>query len=217
MQKGTLHVNLEVPRELFLGLVAVLVLFNTYIVSRRLELRRVREVVISTAIQNELIRLQSFADPLTEVYNRRALDDMAGKYMARAQRLGKPLSFLVVDADRFKDINTRFGHLTGDFVIAEVAALLRASVRGSDSVVRTGGDEFLLILADASLEGGRIVAARIVKSTEDWNRAGQLEGFNLSLSIGLAEWTQDKNLDQVMNEADKEMYIAKEARQRQSA
>src|SRR5260370_4918183 len=102
---------------------------------------------------------------------------MAQRYMSRAQRLDMPLSFLVLDADQFKDVNTRFGHLTGDFVLAEVAALLKGAVRGSDAVVRYGGDEFLIILADSAQEGAQVVASRIVRSAEDWNAAGHLPGF----------------------------------------
>ena len=87
-----LQFNLVVPRELLVAFAALLVLFNTYMITRRMDLRRIREQVISASIQNELIRLQSFTDPLTEVYNRRSLDDMAAKYMSRAQRLKKPLT-----------------------------------------------------------------------------------------------------------------------------
>lgn len=206
-----LHLEIQVPRELFLGLVAILIIFNTYFVTRRIELRRTRSALISTVIQSELVRLQSFIDPLTEVYNRRALDDMATKYMSRAKRLKKPLSFMIVDADRFKEVNTRFGHLTGDFVIAEIATLLKGATRGSDAVVRYGGDEFLIILADSALEGGQVVAARIAKTLEDWNQERHLSGFELTLSMGLALWSEEKNLDQILDEADRAMYSTKEA------
>jgi diguanylate cyclase (GGDEF)-like protein len=216
LHRGNVHLELIVSREAFVGLAALMILFNTYMITRRLELRRMREAVISTSIQNELVRLQSFTDPLTEVYNRRSLDDMAARFMARACRINKPLSFMVVDADHFKDINTRFGHLTGDFVIAEIAALLQGAVRGSDAVVRYGGDEFLVILADAPLEGAMVAAYRVEKSVEEWNKGGHLAGFDLSLSIGLAEWSPGQTVDQVLTEADKQMYAAKEAHKRTS-
>jgi diguanylate cyclase (GGDEF)-like protein len=212
LHQGNVHLQLIVSREAFVGLAALMILFNTYMITRRLELRRMREAVISTSIQNELVRLQSFTDPLTEVYNRRALDDMASRYMSRARRLGKPLTFMVIDTDRFKDINTQFGHLTGDFVIAEIAALLQGAVRGSDAVVRYGGDEFLVILADSPLEGANVAASRVEKSVEDWNRAGHLPGYELSLSIGLAQWQEGQTLDEILTEADKQMYTVKEAR-----
>ncbi|MBZ5513595.1 MAG: GGDEF domain-containing protein [Acidobacteriia bacterium] len=210
LHQGTVHLELIVSREAFVGLAALMILFNTYMITRRLELRRMREEVISTSIQNELVRLQSFTDPLTEVYNRRSLDDMAARFMARARRLGKPLTFLVADADNFKEVNTRFGHLTGDFVIAEIAAMLQGAVRGSDAVVRFGGDEFLVILSDAALAGATVAAQRLEKTVEEWNKAGHLAGFQLSLSIGLAEWSTGQTLDQVLTEADRQMYAAKE-------
>jgi diguanylate cyclase (GGDEF)-like protein len=214
LHEGNLHFEIDVSRELFVSLVALLVLLNTYIISRRLELRRTREAVISTTIQSELIRLQSFTDPLTEVYNRRMLDDMFHRYVSHAKRLTKPMTLLVVDVDRFKDINTQFGHLTGDFVLAEIAALLQGAVRGSDAVVRYGGDEFLVFLADSPTEGAEVVNARVAKSVQDWNAAGHLGNLELSLSIGMAEWKGDMNLDEMLNEADQKMYAAKEARKR---
>lgn len=205
----TVHFELSVSRELFLALVVLLILFNTYMISNRLKLRRVRGEVISTAIQSELLRLQSFSDPLTEVYNRRSLDDMLTKYTRRAERLKKPLSFLMIDVDRFREINSRFGHTTGDFVLLEVGTILKSAVRGSDAVIRFGGDEFLVILADAPMENVGVVKARIQRFVQDWNQSGHLKDFELVLSVGAAAWALDKTADDIMNEADKEMYAAK--------
>ena len=212
MKQGDVHMELAVSRELFLGLVALLILFNTYVITRRIELRRTREAVISTALQSELVRLQSFTDPLTEVYNRRSLDDMSARFISRARRLLKPITFMVIDLDRFKDVNTRFGHLTGDFALAEIAALLRSAVRGSDAVVRYGGDEFLLILADTSTtEGAEVVRARILRALDEWNNAAHLKDFRMTFSIGMADWREGKSLDAILNEADQNMYAAKES------
>ena len=184
LREGTVHFEISVSRELFLGLIALLVLFNTYMISSRLKLRRTRGQVISTAIHSELLRLQSFSDPLTEVYNRRSLDDMMKKYTRRAERLKKPLSFLLIDVDRFREINSRFGHTTGDFVLLEVATILKSAVRGSDAVIRYGGDEFLIILADAPLEDVDVVMGRIERYVQDWNQSGHLKDFELALSVG---------------------------------
>lgn len=217
MHGGMLQFNFTISRELFMGLVALLILFNTYVISRRIELRRTREALISTTIQSELIRLQSFTDPLTEVYNRRMLDDMFRRYTSHARRSGKPLSLMVADVDRFKDINTRFGHLTGDFVLAEISSILRGAVRGSDAVVRYGGDEFLVILSDCTPEGAEAVCSRTAKSIHDWNKAGHLDNFELALSIGFAQWSEEKNIDQILHEADQRMYTTKDARKRAAA
>ena len=211
LKEDNIHFELIVSRQLVVGLIALLILLNTYVVTRRLELRRVREKLISSTIQGELARQQSFTDPLTELYNRRSLEEMAGRFMNHAKRLGKPLTFMLVDVDRFKEVNTRFGHLAGDVVLAEIASLLKRAVRGSDAVIRYGGDEFLVILADASQADAKIVVDRAQCCLQDWNQGGHLKGFEVSLSIGAAEWTKGVTLDEVLDAADREMYASKRA------
>ena len=209
MKTDQVHFEITVSRQLVIGLFVLLALLNTYLVTRRLDLRRARQSLISSTIQNELVRLQSFTDPLTEVYNRRSLEEMAGRFISQAKRSEKPLTFMLIDVDRFKEVNTKFGHLTGDFVLAEIAGLLKSSVRGSDAVVRYGGDEFLLILADTSPAGAHKVVERTQAYVADWNKAGHLERFELGLSIGVAEWVDGKTLDEVLDSADRHMYARK--------
>src|SRR3989449_8731926 len=212
LKQGSFHFEISVSKPLVFGLIAMLTLTNTYVVTRRLELRKLRERLISSTIQNELVRLQSFTDPLTEIYNRRSLEDMASRYISHAKRSKRPLTFLLVDVDRFKEVNTRFGHLTGDFVLAEIAALLKTSVRGSDAVVRYGGDEFLIILADTSGDdAGRRVVHRAKTYLHEWNRAGHLDDFEITLSIGVSEWSDGETLDEILDAADREMYAEKAA------
>jgi diguanylate cyclase (GGDEF)-like protein len=209
LKGDNIHFELTVSRQLVVGLIALLILLNTYVVTRRLELRRVREKLISSTIQGELARQQSFTDPLTELYNRRSLEDMAGRFMNHAQRSEKALTFMLVDVDRFKEVNTRFGHLAGDVVLAEIASLLKRAVRGSDAVIRYGGDEFLIILADACHADAQRVVERAKACLRDWNQGGHLQGFEVNLSIGVAEWTEGVTLDEVLDAADRDMYAAK--------
>jgi diguanylate cyclase (GGDEF)-like protein len=115
----------------------------------------------------------------------------------------------MIDADKFKQINTRFGHLTGD--LAEIAGLLSASTRGSDAVVRYGGDEFLILLADTNGAGAQNVVQRINGKLAEWNDAGNLEDFRVSVSIGVAEWRDGQTLDEVLDGADRRMYEQRNA------
>ena len=209
LKHDNMHFEVTVSRPLATGLFILLALLNTYLVTKRLEIRRLREKLLSSTIQQELIRQQSFTDPLTEIYNRRSLEEIAGRFISHARRLKNPLSLLLIDVDRFKDVNTTFGHLTGDVVLADTAALLKSSVRGSDAVFRYGGDEFLIILADTSRSGAAKVIERIRAYLLDWNRAGTLDGFELSLSIGISEWSDGVTLDELLDEADRQMYAAK--------
>src|SRR5438105_1251656 len=168
-KSDTIHFEITVSRQLAIGLFILLALLNTYLVTKRFEIRRLREQLISSTLQNQVTEQQSFTDPLTEIYNRRSLDTIAGRFISQARRRTTPLTFLMVDADKFKEINTRFGHLTGDFVLAEIAAILKDSIRGSDAAVRYGGDEFLILLADTTAEGAQKVVARAHGKLDDWN------------------------------------------------
>jgi diguanylate cyclase (GGDEF)-like protein len=207
----TIELNIRVSRPLAIGLFVLIALLNTYLVSKRFEVRRLREQLISSTLQSQVVEQQSLTDPLTEIFNRRSLDQIAGRFISHARRRKSPLTFLMVDADKFKKVNTRFGHLTGDFVLAEIAEILKSSTRGSDAVVRYGGDEFLILLADTTSGGARNVVDRIAGKLREWNAANQLEGFQLSLSIGCSEWRDGQTLDEVLDGADQRMYEQKEA------
>jgi diguanylate cyclase (GGDEF)-like protein len=174
-----------------------------------LELRRARQNLVATTIQSELIRLQSFTDPLTEVYNRRSLDDMATRFISHARRMKEPLTFLLIDLDRFKEVNTRFGHITGDFVLAEFAGLLRNSTRGSDAVVRYGGDEFLIVLVKTTKQNAGVVVRRISDYLSRWNKGSYLDGLEVTVSVGVAEWADGQTMDEVLDAADQDMYASK--------
>src|SRR5438270_1387174 len=204
-----IHFELTVSRPLATGLFVLLALLNVYLVTKRFEVRRLREQLISSTLQKQVIEQQSFLDPLTEIHNRRALDEIAGRFISQAKRRDSELSFLMVDANHFKQINTRFGHLTGDFVLAEIAGILKASIRGSDDVVRYGGDEFLILLSDSTAAGAQIVVNRINRKLADWNEAGNLEDFQISVSIGVAEWKDGDTLDEMLDGADRKMYEQK--------
>jgi diguanylate cyclase (GGDEF)-like protein len=129
--------------------------------------------------------------------------------ISHAKRHNTPLTVLVVDVDRFKQVNTKFGHLTGDVVLAEISAILRGSVRGSDVVVRYGGDEFLILLPEATKKDSQVVVNRIHSNLEAWNDQGHLANFRVSLSIGVAEWADGQTINETLDTADREMYTVK--------
>jgi diguanylate cyclase (GGDEF)-like protein len=209
LKSSNLHFEITVSKELASGLFVLLILANTYIVSRRIEFRKLRQQTISTTMQNELIRLQSFTDPLTEIYNRRALEELSSRFIGQARRVRTPLTFLLIDVDRFKQVNTRFGHLTGDFVLTEIATLLKGSIRGTDAAIRYGGDEFLIMLSNTDAAGAAHVVDRIETSLNDWNQSSVLDGFTVSVSIGVAQWSDGQTIDEVLDLADRHMYEEK--------
>src|ERR1700693_3601327 len=92
LKQGNIHFEISVSRPLVLGLVALLALLNTYLLTRRMEIRRLREELISRTIQQELTQQQSFTDPLTEIYNRQSLEDMAGRFISQDRRSNEGLT-----------------------------------------------------------------------------------------------------------------------------
>ncbi len=212
LKDETIHLEITVSRQLAIGLLVMLALANTYLITRRIEVRRLREKLISTTLQKELIEQQSFTDPLTEIYNRRSFEEISGRFVSLARRQKKSLTFMMIDADNFKEVNSRFGHLTGDFVLAEIAGLLKRSIRGSDAVVRYGGDEFVVILAETTLAGSTRVVERINQQLVEWNAAGNLKGYRMGLSTGAAEWSEGMTIDAVLEAADRAMYKVKDTR-----
>jgi diguanylate cyclase (GGDEF)-like protein len=206
LRNSSVRFEITISRPLAVGLVVLVALLNTYLIGKRLEVRRLREEIISNTLQKQVIEQQSFTDPLTEIYNRRSLDEIVGRFISHARRRKVPLTFLMVDMDKFRDINSRFGHLTGDFVLAEAANVLKSSIRGCDAVIRYGGDEFMILLADTTSEGAACVIARIGKHLAEWNAAHHIRDLKVSLSVGMAEWHDGQTLDEVLDAADRRMY-----------
>ena len=205
----TIQIRANVPPQLLLGLVLLVLLLVAYLVHKQIQLRRVRLRSIVEAWNFEVQHFQMLIDPLTQVFNRASLEEILSKEIKRVQRKQSTLVFLYVDVNDFKTVNTRFGHLSGDLVLAEVGGLVKASVRGSDYVVRMGGDEFLAALIDTDEAGAEIVKARIHDKVKEWNQNSPLPGFSLGLSIGIQPFDPSQSFDQALAKADAKMYAEK--------
>lgn len=103
----------------------------------------------------ESLQQQSIRDPLTGLYNRRFLEEVLERELAQARRRRVPLALVIADVDRFKNFNDSFGHEAGDMVLQSLARLLKSSLRGSDVVCRYGGEEFVLVLPEATASGAQ--------------------------------------------------------------
>ena len=162
----------------------------------------------------EDLRHQAIRDPLTNLYNRRYFNETLQKEVQQADRYHKPLAFLMIDVNRFKEINDRYSHQTGDKVLKEVASLLKKNFRGADTVVRYGGDEFMVMMPETN--GGATNAVdRLKEELNRWNRESDLLDFPLTLAMGTAHWStdQEKDVEETLKEADRKMYEDKERSQ----
>jgi len=151
-------------------------------------------------------------DGLTGVYNRRQFNALAQAEWGRFQRYHRSLSVLLIDIDRFKDVNDRHGHDAGDRAIAHVAQLCRQAKRSTDILARVGGDEFILLLPETNIVQARLVAERLHETVlqtplRDEDRR---ESIPLTVSIGIAEAKLSMpNHEAAIKLADEALYRAK--------
>lgn len=161
----------------------------------------------------ESLHLQSLRDPLTGLFNRRYLDESLPRELARAARRRAALSLLIVDIDHFKRINDCFGHDAGDAVLAQVGALLGARLRGEDIACRIGGEEFVLIMPDATADAAARRADALRKAVCALRlRAHGREIGEVTVSIGVAQWNGiSQSMQDLRHAADCALYEAKES------
>lgn len=167
------------------------------------------EAVNRIRLHREL-RSQAIHDPLTGVHNRLYFDEAIEKEVERARRYNHAIGIVMIDIDNFKEVNDRFGHQKGDEVLCAVAGKLQKAVRKSDSVIRYGGDEFLLILPETGEGTGRIVQ-RLSDELYDLQEISSIVDFPITLSIGSAIWDPGVgiSIDQILTRADDLMYQGK--------
>lgn len=154
----------------------------------------------------------SLVDPLTGLYNRRHLDSNLEREFMRAKRYDSDLSLAVIDIDFFKKINDTYGHICGDYVLKEAAYLILESFRKTDLVFRYGGEEFVVLLTETSLESAQIPLERLRKNIENYPFKFKDENLKITVSIGAAGVSENINSgSELLDLADKSLYTAKES------
>jgi diguanylate cyclase (GGDEF)-like protein len=149
-------------------------------------------------------------DVLTGLLNRRAMQDELDSQLQRSRRSSEPFAVLMIDVDRFKSINDRYGHAVGDSALKGVAALLRVDLREVDRVGRFGGEEFVVLLPGSKLEQAQGVAERLRDAVGRDDLASVVPPIRLSISIGVAEWiAEDVDASGLLMRADAALYLAK--------
>jgi diguanylate cyclase (GGDEF)-like protein len=179
-------------------------------------------VIASFAIENTINRARlvrsGLTDFLTGWHNRRYLNARLKEELARAQRQGTGLTCLLIDLDKFKQINDQHGHLVGDMALREAAQRVDAHIRGSDAAARFGGDEFVVLAPGISPEQAAALAERIrLAVCETKLQTPQGASLQLTVSIGVAGIVPPRDdadlkavAEQLLAEADSALYRAKQ-------
>jgi diguanylate cyclase (GGDEF)-like protein len=174
------------------------------------------EIMLDTSVQHGdlveiLLRNQCVRDPLTGLFNRRYMQEFLIREIHHAQRTQKPLGFVLLDIDHFRHFNNTFGHQAGDVVLQEVSLFLQKSIRKSDIACRYGGEEFVVILPEASLEDTKERAEQLRAGVKHLklNYLNQSLG-KVTLSAGIACFPEyGKTGAELIQAADMALYRAK--------
>jgi diguanylate cyclase (GGDEF)-like protein len=151
-------------------------------------------------------------DGLTQVRNRRSFRDTLESEISRSRRHRHTLSLLLIDVDRFKQVNDGHGHLAGDLVLQYIAALLSRHGRRENCVARYGGDEFAILLAETPLAGALVFGERLRGAVESEEIRGDGARIEVTISVGAAEWSpQLRQPEELIARADAALYRAKDA------
>ncbi|MDT8429212.1 MAG: diguanylate cyclase [Pseudomonadales bacterium] len=185
---------------------------------KRLLQQRVSERTLSLQQANEALnqanqRLQRLVatDYLTGISNRRNFIYQAERLLQRVQTQAGNLCLVMLDLDHFKRVNDDYGHEAGDHVLQRCAAEVTGCIRPMDLFGRYGGEEFLVLLPDTTLTEARQIAERIRLAVKDMKVVYQDQVITVTISLGIAVWTADLSLDDLITQADQAMYAAKKA------
>lgn len=171
----------------------------------------IKKKVLELEDVNEKLAVLSITDGLTEIFNYRYLGEVLEKECERTKRIKGNISCLIIDIDFFKNVNDNFGHQAGDYILQQLSKIFFENLRRIDTVGRYGGDEFILILHETTVEGAKIVSEKLRRLIE--NKVFVFEGnsIKVTVSIGIASFPGRKKLNKemIMKSADDALYRAK--------
>jgi len=173
---------------------------------------RVKTLIKRLSASRDELEQQALTDPMTKLYNRRYLAEITQHMLGLMRRSSSELAVIMLDIDKFKNVNDTYGHQVGDDVIIKLAETLQEHTRKSDVVCRLGGEEFLILLPETGLEGAMSKAETLRQEVEKLclTLADEIE-LRFTISLGVSKvYSDEENFDAAMTRADTALYEAKE-------
>ena len=189
-------------------MIAFLVLLNIafFMYIRYRSQAKEQEILKST---HEQLKEIARTDPLTNLSNRRDIIEKIEYEQIRFERSKKSFVIIIGDLDFFKSINDRYGHDCGDYVLKEVAQIMRSTIRRQDIVSRWGGEEFLFLLPETPFEGGKIAAEKIRKKIENSDLKYNNDILSVTITFGVSIYNRVMDIDECIKKADQALYQGK--------
>jgi diguanylate cyclase (GGDEF)-like protein len=174
--------------------------------------RRLQSQLIEIGILQSQLREQAIRDPLTDLFNRRYLEETLDRELARAARESYPVCIILIDIDHFKQVNDTYGHEAGDLVLKELADLLAQQSRRGDVACRYGGEEFVIVMPNITSGVAVERAEKLRQSLNSLQVAYGRYHISTTYSMGIASYPANgETRDVILRAADRAMYAAKEA------
>ena len=174
--------------QLIIGLFMLILIFSAYVFDQKRTQHRTREELIREIVFNERLESFSLVDPLTQIFNRRYLDQILPKEINRANRRGTSLTFLLLEVDSWAMIGRRYGELIGDQLLIDAAHLLKGTFRGSDTVLRYDAAKFLVLLPETDEAQANFALTRLLNRVDTWNTETKAP-YEMAFNGGLAAYT----------------------------
>ncbi len=204
----TFHADSRMLPQLVFGLVVLILLFNVYIVLQKRDLGATRRRLVEELIFNERMEAVSLIDPTTQLYNRRAMEQMLAHEVARATRLGSPLSVMVLDIANFEAISNRMGTVDSEHFLYEAAQLVKNTLRGSDMVFRHKETQFLAVMPDTSEAQVDFAIKRLDADVARHNAEFRCNA-ELSFNYGVAQYAPGLRITDTLLNAERKVFLHK--------
>ena len=199
--------ELYLPQLLF-GLISVIVLFNIYSLSIQFSMNTTRYALIRELAVNEQLESLSLVDPVTQLLNRRGMDQLIPKEVARSNRMGGNLTFMKIEITGFNETSAKFGVTEGNILLVEFGKLLKTVFRGGDTVFRQDGHEFLVLMPDTNEQQREPPLQRLLRSVEQWNLNNN-KPYELSFRWAFAAYAIGGDFTDTLRTLDRKLFVTK--------